>query len=615
VIDLPLHTVAFAEIAAHGSSVVVVDLLVILALATVVATIFKRLKLDSIPGFLIAGALAGPSALRLVRSPESVTQISSLATILLMFTIGLHLDVSIVRRGMVHVLAIGVGSTLGVILVAWPLALMLGLPAPAALLVAMGLSMSSTAILVRVIGAKREIASSHGRVGLGIAIVQDIAAVVALALVPPIAKWAGIPSVDILPGTTERMAQLPSWMEFVARGMMGLGGVGVMILVGKYLLPRLIREVTKVGSAELLLVLAGAVALGAAIGTAALGFSPEMGAFLAGFLLAATPYRYQLSGQLVPIRDLLMVVFFTAVGLSLDPHVLATHWVSIAAGTVLLLVLKTLVIALAAWLGGMSGPGAFLTGVYLGNAGEFTLVVIAAGAAAGVLTPDQKGAVIAVVIASLIVSPSLMSPAHLWAQALRHWRLSPFVRTDDLRDSPAPASLASAGQHHHNHIILAGFGPVARALADRFDVRNIRYTVIELNPTTVARQTTIGRHIVYGDATNREVLESAGIHQADGIILTIPDHETVLRACQAIRELAPDIFIAARTAYLSQAFRAHQLGADHVTVEEIATAIAMERDVMRKLEAIELKRQHANARGPTPAPDVAGSNAPAQEHS
>lgn len=604
VTDLYPIPFALAEGAAHGTSVVAVDLLVILALATIVATVFKRFKFDSIPGFLIAGAIAGPKALGLVQSVDSVTQISGLATILLMFTIGLHLDVSMVRRGMVHILAIGTISTLAVILVFWPIATMLGLSAPAALVVAMGISMSSTAIFVRVVGARRETASSHGRVGLGIAIVQDIAAVIALAMIPPIAKWAGAPSLGIIPDAEAPDGSLPSWVEFVARGFLGLGGVGAMILLGKYLLPRVIREVTKVGSAELLLVMAGAIALGAAIGTAALGFSPEMGAFLAGLLLAATPYRYQLSGQLNPIRDLLMVVFFTTVGLSLDPNVLASHWLEIIVGLTLVLVLKTIVIAATSWLGGMSAPGGVLTGVYLGNAGEFTLVVLAAGTAAGVLNADQQGMIIAIVIACLIVSPSMMAPAHRWALAFKGWGTSPLVHTAELKDSSkhdemghthdADHGAESNTKPHKRHIILAGFGPVARALADRLDVRKINYTVIELNPTTVAKQTTIGRAVVFGDVTNREVLESAGIHHADGIILTVPDHETVLRACQTIREISPDIFIAARTSYLSQAFRASQLGADHVTVEEVATAVTMEREVMAKLEARERKRRAAD---------------------
>lgn len=565
-------------LAAAGTTAVALDLLVVLTLAAVVATIFKRLRLDSIPGFLIAGALAGPQALGLVRSPESVEQISSLATILLMFNIGLHLDVGSIRRGMVPILLIGVGSTLAVSVAGWALGLALGLTAPVALVIALGMAMSSTAVLVRVVGDRREYASVHARVGLGLSIVQDIAAVVVMALLPVVAKWAGANSAP------DGATGLPHWAEFVARGALGFGGVASMILIGRYLLPTVIREVTRIGSSELLLVFSGAVALGAAIGTAALGFSPEMGAFLAGFLLAATPYRYQLAGQLAPLRDLLMVVFFTVVGLSVVPRALVDHWLAVLIGVGGLLVVKTAIIAFFAWLGGVTAPSALVTGVYLGNAGEFTLVVLSAAAGAGIIAPETRGIAISVVTASLVISPALMRPAHGWSAMLAGVRLSPLPRSRHLGELREGPDWGGAGEPS-GHVIIAGFGPVGRALADRFDVRKVPYVVVELNPTTVAKQTTIGRRIVYGDVTSPEVLESAGVHRADAVVLTIPDEDAVLRACQSIRRLAPGAFIAARTNYLSQAFRAAQLGADHVTIEEVVTAQVMEREVLAKLEA------------------------------
>jgi CPA2 family monovalent cation:H+ antiporter-2 len=133
------------------------------------------------------------------------------------------------------------------------------------------------------------------------------------------------------------------------------------------------------------------------------------------------------------------------------------------------------------------------------------------------------------------------------------------------------------------HVIIAGFGPVGRALADRFAIQHVHFTVVELNASTVKRQSLLGRKVVYGDITNREVLEQAGIHHADAIILTIPDDEATLRACHAIRELAPHVFIAARTNFLSGKFTAMALGADVVTVEEVATAQTMEREVLEGL--------------------------------
>ncbi len=627
---------------AHAPAAIAVDLLVILAMATVVATVFRRFKLDTIPGFLLAGAIAGPHALGLVRSPEVVEQISGLATVLLMFGIGLHLDVGTIKRGMVHILAIGVASTLAFTALAWVLLAVVGLGLGPAMVLAMALSMSSTAVFVRVLSARREFRSQHGRVGLGVAIVQDLYAVAVLAIVPAIAAWAAGsgPSPAGEPG-------LERWIDLLGTGATRLAGVACMILFGKYVLPRLLREVTRVGSSELLIVLSGALALGAALATAWLGFSPEMGAFLAGFLLAATPYRYQLAGQLAPMRDLFMAVFFTAVGLSMSPRVTIEHWWIVLLGAAGVMVLKGACIAATGWALGMTAPSAFLASAYLANAGEFTLVVLAAGRAAGIIDARTQAAVIAIVIVSLVIAPSLTGPAHRMAHALRRVRHSPWIRSSTLRDAGKPGAHepgrpphehAEHGRHAHDphpfdaphaehptapgappaarppapeapgpehdprRIIIAGFGPVGRALADRFDVMRLPYSVIELNPRTVERQGSIGRHIVFGDVTNAEVLESAGVAHADAVILTIPDEDAVLRACQAIRQMAPDVFIAARTNFLSQAFRAQQLGADMVVVEEVATAQAMEREVLMRLG----KRWQARAgAAAAPAPDQA----------
>lgn len=133
-------------------------------------------------------------------------------------------------------------------------------------------------------------------------------------------------------------------------------------------------------------------------------------------------------------------------------------------------------------------------------------------------------------------------------------------------------------------MIIAGFGPVGRTLADRFATRGIDVTVIELNPRTVQRQASLGRRIVYGDVTNPEVLESAGLREADAVIVTIPDEDSMFRAVTQVRSQAPDVFLAVRVGFLSSAFRAQTLGADHATVEEVATAMTMEREVLAQLD-------------------------------
>jgi CPA2 family monovalent cation:H+ antiporter-2 len=579
-------------------------LLILLGAAGIIAAIFRRLRLELIPGYLLAGVIVGPYAIGLIPdAPDTkatVHEISELATILLLFSIGLDLDVGHIKRGMVHILAVGIISTLAFSLLHWVLLIGLGLKVPAALIVAMAVAMSSTAVLVRVLVSRRETRSPVGRVTLGVAIVQDLLSVIVMALIPPIALWAGVPA------QTQPAGNLPTWAHLVATAAIGVGGVAAMIVVARFLLPRVLHAVARSGSNELVLVVSAAVALGAAVTTGFLGFSPQMGAFLAGFLLAGTPFRYQLAGQIAPMRDLLMAVFFTSVGLGVNPAGVAHDWMFIGLGVIAVVVTKIVVTAVTSWGAGMTAPTAFLSGVYLANAGEFSLVILGAAASEHILSDHDVSASIAVVISTLIVSPLLVRPAHSLSIWLVRIRPAGWIKTHALREQPpAPPVTARASSNGEAgepapapapcHVIIAGFGPVGRTLADRFAVLNIPFTVIELNPRTVERQAVIGRPIVYGDVTNPEVLESAGIRSADAIILTIPDDEATLRACQAIRSIAPDVFIAARTNFLSGKFIAHQLGADLVTVEELATAQAMEKEVLAKLGQWKRKSEPAAA--------------------
>lgn len=579
-------------LASTGAGSLPLALLATLAAAAVVSTIARRVRLSEIPAYLIAGVLVGPHVLGLVRDPADVQQISSLAIVLLMFTLGLSLDTASVGRGLVHVLGIGVVSTLACVAAGWALAMAAGASAPAGFAIASAVSLSSTAVLVRVVQSRREVRSTHARVGLGVSIVQDLTSVAVLALIPVLAKWsgqdAGGPSAAAWPWL-KGLEGYPAWVQVLARSCIGLGGIAAIVLAGRWVLPRLLREVAKVGSGELLLVSAAAMALAFAIGTSMLGFSPEMGAFLAGFMLASTPYRYQLTGQLAPVRDLLMALFFTTVGLGVDPGVVSGAWWVVAIGVVAIVVVKGAIIAGSAWLGGMSAPGALLTGVYLSNAGEFTLVVLAAAAGAKVLDASAYGQVVLMVTASLVVTPMLVGPAHRWGARLTGVPLAGFVKQSALVDHgegvPGAAGVAEAKIDSARHVIVAGYGPVGRALVERLDKLGISTTIVELNPRTVAKQSLVGRQIVYGDISNPDVLEQAGLSRAQAVCLTIPDDDAVMRACAAIRAQAPEVFIAARTNYLSQGIRAQQLGADHVTVEEVAAAHAMEREVVAKLQA------------------------------
>ncbi|MBX3386599.1 MAG: cation:proton antiporter [Phycisphaeraceae bacterium] len=593
----------------------VVTLLLILFSAAVVAVLARRLRLATIPGYLIIGAIVGPSGLRLIDSSESVKDVLDLAIVLLMFTIGLGLDIDQIRSGMVRILAVGLISTVGVSLALWPLGMLFGLSAPAALVVGMGLSMSSTAVAIGVLQKRREMHLVQGRLTVGISVVQDLMSIGVLALLPALALWAGV--------AQDADNRSLSAVDLVSNGLLKIGGLGTLVAVGRYVLPRLLGEAARSVGTESLLVLSAFVALGAAVLTAQLGFGPALGAFVAGFMLASTPFRYQIAGQLVPLRDLFMSVFFTVVGMSMHLPTVAQFWWIVAAALVLVLVVKVLLIGLSAWMGGATAPVALKTAVALGQAGEFSLVVISAAVVAGIIDPRGEGVVIAVVVLSLVLASPLYELCHGRIMALAykvpaaHWigsralrdvaphpseaasPSSPSNRSEvhaasanaadaNTRQSGAPNSTSpdpgGVAAPSKRHVIIAGFGVVGRNLAEHFGAAGIPYSVVELNSATVRKQRSLGRKTVYGDVANPDVLREAGIEHAEAVVLTIPDDEATLRACQAVRAIAPTVFIAARTSFLSKAIAATELGADYVTIEEVVTAQDMAKQVMSRLK-------------------------------
>jgi monovalent cation:H+ antiporter-2, CPA2 family len=600
-----------------GASSFAKDLLVVLVAAGFVSVFLKRLRLTSIPGYLLIGAVIG--AIGVLSQPEAgqadnVGQISDLAIVLLMFTIGMHLDLDSISEGMVHVVMVGVGTTLASMAIGWPIAMMFGLSAPAGLAVVMGLSMSSTAVVLGILQSRRELHAIHGRLCVGVSLIQDLLSIAVLALMPLLAAW-GTTSTG---ATTETAAganwldQFPRWGQLLIQGLLALGGIGVMLAFGRHVLPRLLREAGRGGNTEAMLVVSAAAAFSAAVLTQVLGFGAPLGAFLSGLLLSATPFKHQLAGQLSPMRDLFMAIFFTAVGAKIDLGTVASNWWIIVLGVIALFAVKGAVIGIGAWAGGATGPIAGLTAVYLAQGGEFSLVVLNEAEKKGIVTSQTQSLVIAVVVVSLILATPVVEWGRGRVGKLSRIRPAGWIRHSFLRGEssgghgghggheqpPTGTTSASAAASETGavpgdgavvrtpkslHVIIAGFGVVGRNLAEHFAAQGITYSIVELNTSTVEKQERLGRRAVFGDISNIDVLESIGIHEADAVVLTIPDDDATLRACKAIRQVRPDVFIAARTSYLSKAITATELGADHVTVEEVVTAQDMAVKVVHQL--------------------------------
>lgn len=610
-----LGFLTLASESAHGGPpTLLLDLLIILATAGLVAVVMQRLKLETVPAYLVAGALIGPNALSFVSSPESTESISSLAIILLMFGIGLHMDLSTLRLGLGAIIGATVLATALFTAAAWPLGMLFGLSSPAAITIGMAFSLSSTAVVVRVLGDRRQLRAPMGRLSFGILVAQDMMAIAMLALIPLLAKWAGAEESTIAtaaahagadpntPTGADLMAHEPAALRFLFDAALRTGGIAMLILVGRLVLPRLLAEAARGRSMEIMLVLSTAAAIGAAGVTALLGFSPEMGAFLAGLLLSSTPFRHQLSGQVGPLRDLFIAVFFTTVGMKLDPHTLASGWWIVFIGGGALFFIKTIVMGVSAWSCGAAASTSVAAAFALAHAGEFSLVLLDTASDGGVLSESVGAKATAIVAISLMFIPSQISlgqriatrftgfPAPPWikrpkfVERLRH-RLHHAKPGEDVEAAPehADGDANVDPTLTHRRVVLAGYGLVGRVVAEQLEKIGVSYTIVEMNPRTVERQTKFKKDSVYGDISNPEVLERAGLHDADAVIITIPDEDAVLRACSVVRKLAPKMFIAVRTNFFSKAMLATEAGADLVTVEEWATAQLMAAEVAKHL--------------------------------
>ncbi|MCZ6445629.1 MAG: NAD-binding protein, partial [Planctomycetota bacterium] len=316
----------------------------------------------------------------------------------------------------------------------------------------------------------------------------------------------------------------------------------------------------------------------AAVTTQAIGFSLELGAFLAGFVLSGTPFRHHITGQIGPLRDLFAAVFFTTLGMKIDPASLAQWWWVVLLGSAVMIALKAGVIATTVWSFGALGAVAVTVGLTLAQAGEFSLILLDSASAERILSESAAANAIAIVVLSLIVTPALLALGRRLGPLAAGIKPAPWLSSSTMGPPTRPGRGPDTPARH---VVIGGYGPIGRLVAEGLHAAGIHYTIVEVNPGTVQRQSRRGESIVYGDVSNVEVLKSAGLEHADALVITIPDEEAVLRTCAVARRLAPNLIITARTRTAGRASAAAAHGADHVICDEIAAADAMQKAVLQ----------------------------------
>ncbi|SEH24691.1 monovalent cation:proton antiporter-2 (CPA2) family protein [Magnetospirillum fulvum] len=553
--------------------------LILLLGAVMVVPLFQRLGIPSVLGYLVAGIALGPYNPGPVSINAEITRpLAELGVVFLLFAIGLDLPFSRLRTLRRLIFGLGVLQVVLCGAVFSGLGLAFGLTPHAALVVGVTLAFSSTATVLAILVERNEAVSHHGRIAISVLIFQDLAVVPLLVLLP------------LLASAPDRMAS--------ALGLAGIkAGLAILAiyLVGRVILRPAYRYISAIRNAEVFT--AANLLLVLAVGwlTAQAGMSMALGAFLAGLLVADSPYRHQVEADIEPFRGLLLGLFFMTVGLSIDlPHV-AAHLGQVIGLMFGLIVIKTALIALCGVVIGIGMVQSFRVGVLLAQTGEFAFVVFSRAEELSLLEREQSQTLVAAVVLSMALTPAL---AGLGRAVTLAWR----KRT--ARDMFPTAAEGKSG-----HVVIAGYGRIGRAIARILSEHGIDYVALDLDIDRVAKARSVGLPVYYGDAGQQGVLRSVGIERARAAVITVNKPRTAERAVSQIREAVPDLIIIARAHDLAQKQILGAAGATAVVPETIEASLQLAGLVLRSTgldaETVEqtLRRQRHSAdlpQGPVP---------------
>jgi len=531
------------------------EVVLLLGGAFVLGALAQRLRQSPIVGYLLAGTLVGP----LLFNAAAVNQAAELGVSLLLFSIGLEFSFSELRR--MGKMAFGAGGTqvlgtlaLVALIAAWRLNL------PQALAVGAIVTLSSTAIVLRVLVDRAEIDSVRGRASLGILLLQDIAIVPLVLMVS-----------FFVPGALKTHAGLH--LLKVTSAAAGLAAVFYVLFYR--LLPFLLSSRALFADRELTVLLTIAVGLGATWSAHAVGLSPALGAFVAGLLLGESPFAGQIQADIGSLRVIMVTLFFASIGMLIKPvwFIMHLHWIFPLA--VMIFILKTAIIFFIVRLFGLDNRHALATGITLAQIGEFSFVLLAAAHSGGILGDFVFNLTISVIILLMFAAPYMVTLALPFSDRL----LAGFSRR-----SPAAAQHPPEAEPQPvNRVLLVGLGPAGREVAQSLLAQKIEPLVVELNPQSRLTGREMGFDIHLGDAGREEVLVHAGIKTVCMAVVTVPDPDSAIRVIRAIRRLMPLIPIAVRCRYHRHLADLKDAGASLIVDEETNIGSLLSKEVLASI--------------------------------
>lgn len=540
----------------HDATPLIATIVGGLVLAFIFGAIAHRLRLPVLAGYLVAGVVAGPFTPGYVADAGIAQELADLGVILLMFGVGLHFslkDLLSVKAISIPGAAVQMGVATGLgMLLGWAL----GWPLAQGFVFGLALSVASTVVLLRAMEERRLLDSDRGRIAVGWLIVEDLAMVLALVLLPAIGGFLGAEQKGDAP-TTGALLETVAWTI----GKVVLF-VALMLIVGKRLIPWMLQAVSATGSRELFRLAVLAIALGIAFGAAHLfDVSFELGAFFAGMMMGESKLSQQAAEETLPLRDAFAVLFFVSIGMLFNPGVLLVHpWIVLAA--CLIIIFGKSVAAFAIVLAfGRPAKTALTIAVSLAQIGEFSFILAGMGVSLGLLTPAARDVLLAAAIVSILVNPLLFVVLDKWIA--RH-------DADPVPDAEHPIETAAG------HTVLVGYGRVGKRVFSELRAAGSRVLVIETDEDAV-RELRKDAHaeIVIGNAASAPVLAEANLAGASALIVAVPDPFEGGQVVRAARAIRPDLSIVARAHSPECMTHLSGLGASEVVYGEQEVAHSM----------------------------------------
>lgn len=520
--------------------------------AVIIVPVMQALKLNPVLGYLAAGALLGPHALELIQTSYETTQLAEVGVVFLLFTIGLELSVDKIKSMRRLILGVGLSQVVACALAIGSVCWMLGLSTGASITIGLALALSSTAVVMKVLGDTGQLAGRMGRVAFAVLLLQDIMVAPILTVVPLLADSGG-----------NALATLGLALVKAAVA------VTIILAAGRFLMTPIFHWVARSGNREVFVALTLLVALGTGFATYKAGLSMPLGAFLAGLLLAGSAFRHQVEADIEPYRGILLGFFFMTVGMQVNPGILINEAPVILAIVVGLIVLKGVInyAVMRAW--GVEGPVALSAGLLLSEGGEFAFVVFALALVHGVMPEGVAQTLIAAVAITMALTPVLANAGrrlgHRWER-----RLSQQAHSGDGEDP-----LTEAADDLSDHVLICGYGRVGQAVGEMLTHEEVPFIALDMDPARIARARAHDKPVFYGNVLQEKVLHAAGIERARAVAITVDTAATAARIARAIREHFPELTIIARAHDLSNAEVLEQAGVDMAVPETLEASLQL----------------------------------------